>query len=384
MFFKKNHKNLDNNNQDTYVPHSIDTTIVRFLQRTDKGNFNAKEKIFFFKELAYLAIGGIWIVESLHIIEQNTDNYAIKEIAKNILYYIEEGKPLSYAISRLTDYFDEGDAAIIRSGEKSGNLPLVLKSLADDYSYLASIKNKYIWAMMYPIILIVIAIAAVIWLFLFILPQVFTMVGTNPWVPMPTTTRVLKGISDFVWAQWKLILWVITLGWFTTSIFFSTDTGKKVSFNLISSIPLIGRMTKYFYLIKRCRYMKIMFSAGMTYVETFQQLRDVLGVAAYKDMIERTLLSLQKWESIYDSIKQETDLIPSNAAALIKVGEESANLETAIQNILSIYEEELNGMISRLSKVIEPIMLVFIWGIVVVIALWVFGLIFQVMESTGV
>ncbi|NOZ43588.1 MAG: hypothetical protein GXP45_00155 [bacterium] len=59
MFFKKNHKNLDNNNQDTYVPHSIDTTIVRFLQRTDKGNFNAKEKIFFFKELAYLAIGGI-------------------------------------------------------------------------------------------------------------------------------------------------------------------------------------------------------------------------------------------------------------------------------------------------------------------------------------
>ncbi|NOZ43587.1 MAG: hypothetical protein GXP45_00150 [bacterium] len=84
------------------------------------------------------------MVESLHIIEQNTDNYAIKEIAKNILYYIEEGKPLSYAISRLTDYFDEGDAAIIRSGEKSGNLPLVLKSLADDYSYLASIKNKYI------------------------------------------------------------------------------------------------------------------------------------------------------------------------------------------------------------------------------------------------
>ncbi|NOZ43586.1 MAG: hypothetical protein GXP45_00145 [bacterium] len=59
-------------------------------------------------------------------------------------------------------------------------------------------------------------------------------------------------------------------------------------------------------------------------------------------------------------MKQETDLIPSNAAALIKVGEESANLETAIQNILSIYEEELNGMISRLSKVIEPIMLVFI------------------------
>lgn len=130
--------------------------------------------------------------------------------------------------------------------------------------------------------------------------------------------------------------------------------------------------------------MKIMFSSGMSYVETFQQLRDVLAIHAYQDMIERVLAGLQRGESIYDSLKTETELIPSNVSALIKVGEESANLETSVENILHIYEEELNVMIERLSKVIEPIMLIFIGGVVVMIALGIFGIIFQVMEGAGI
>lgn len=384
LFKKKKTKVNQNKNYPTYTPHSIDNTIVRILQRLDKWSFGSKDKIFFFKELAYLSVGGIWLLESLKIIWSHTDNYAVKEIAKSILIYINKGKTLSYALSRLPDYFDEWDANIIKSGEKSGSLPTVLKSLADQYAYLATIKNRYSGALMYPVILIVIAIWSIIGLFLFVLPQVFSIVNTFPGIELPLITRILKTMSDFMAAQWKLILWVFAIGGFIGSIFFSTSTGKRVYFNILMDIPLLWKMTKYYYLVKRCRYMKIMFNAGMSYVETFQQLRDVLWVDAYQDMIERTLAWLQRGETIYDSLKHETELIPSNAAALIKVGEESANLETAVGNILHIYEEELNTMIDRLAKVIEPIMLVFIGGLVLLIALGVFGLIFQVMEGAGV
>ena len=115
--------------------------------------------------------------------------------------------------------------------------------------------------------------------------------------------------------------------------------------------------------------MRLMLRSGLSYVQTFQLLRNVLAIPAYQDMIERTILGLQKGDAIYKNLAQEHHLIPTNVAVLIKVGEETAQLPEAIQNILDMYETELDTLISRLAKVIEPIMLIFVGGIVVMIAL---------------
>jgi type II secretory pathway component PulF len=123
-----------------------------------------------------------------------------------------------------------------------------------------------------------------------------------------------------------------------------------------------------------------MLESWMNYIETFQLLRDILNIPIYQNMIEHTLVWLQKWETIYDSIKSQTYLIPSNVSALIKVWEETANLQNSLDNILVMHEEELNNNINRLAKVIEPVILVFIWLIVVVIALGVFWLILKIMD----
>ena len=126
-----------------------------------------------------------------------------------------------------------------------------------------------------------------------------------------------------------------------------------------------------------------MLRAWLSYVQTFQLLRNVLAIPAYQDMIERTILGLQKGDSIYTNLMQENHIIPTNVIVLIKVGEQTAQLPETIQNILDMYETELDTLISRLAKVIEPIMLVFVWGIVVMIALGVFGLILTIMDGVG-
>ena len=125
-------------------------------------------------------------------------------------------------------------------------------------------------------------------------------------------------------------------------------------------MPLVGNMTKYFYLVKWARYMKLMLNAGMSYVQTFQLLRDILRITAYQNMIEHVLAGIQRGETIYAGLADETELIPSDVAVMIKVGEETANLSNSIDNILTMYETELMSMISRLSKVIEPVMLILI------------------------
>jgi len=366
-----------------YKKHSIDDTIVRFLQSRDKWSFGSKDKIFFFKELSYMLKWWVWVVDAVDTIRHSTDNYAVKEITRWVNKFLHKWKTLSYALNRLPDYFNEWDYNVVKAGEKSGNLVLVLSSLAEEYEYMKEIKNKYIWALIYPMILVVIAVSAVFALFGFVLPNVFDIANSFQWMELPTVTKILKNISDFFANQWKILLysiwWIGVLSW----LFFSTDTGKRSWFNILMSIPLIGRMTKYYYLVKRCRYMKLMLISGMNYLETFKILRDILGIPPYQDMIERILSWLQRWETIYDSIRNENFLIPSNVAVLIKVWEETANLENSVDNVLKMYQEELNVTINRLAKVIEPIMLVFIGLIVVVIASGVFGLILQIMEGAG-
>jgi len=371
------------NNESEYKAGPIDSMIVSTLQSMDRGSFWAKDKILFFKELAYLLKWGVSLFAAIQLIWDSSENYAVKEIARNISAFLHRGKSLSYALNRLPDYFDVGDYSLIKTWEMSWELPMILQSLATEYVYVKDMKNKYVGALIYPAILIVVAIVAVFALFLLVLPNIFSIAESFQNLQLPWITRALQAISVFFQTQWKTILGTVAglslIGW----IFFSTDFGKKSWFNILLNIPMVGKMTKYFYIVKFCRYMKLMMNAGLSYIQTFQLLRDILHIPAYNDMIERILLSLNKWESIYSALQYETEFIPSDVAVMIKVGEESANLSNSLDNVLQMYEEDLNTIIMRSSKVIEPIMLIFVGWIVVVIALGIFGLILQIMEGAG-
>lgn len=364
-----------------YTPGPIDSTIVSVLQSMDRGSFWSKDKILFFKEVSYLLGGGVSLVEAMKIIGDSSDNYALKEISRNVSAFLRKGKSFSYALNRLPDYFDQGDYTIVKAWEMSGNLPMILQSLATEYVYIKDIKNKYVGALMYPMILVVISVVAVIALFWFVLPGVFSIATSFQNMELPLITRILNDISVFFQTQWKTLIgffvWLGLVLW----IFFSTDAGKKTWFNLLFGIPLIGKMTKYFYLVKFCRYTKLMMNAWMNYLQTFSLLRDILGIPIYQNMIERVVTGLNKWETIYSTLQYETDLIPSDVSVMIKVGEETANLSNSLDNVLKMYEEDLNNLIGRSSKIIEPIMLVLIWWLVAVIALGIFGLIGQIMEG---
>lgn len=360
----------------------LDKIIIRLLQDTDKRNFSQKEKILLFKELSYLIKWGISLNEATQILQSSTDNFALKDMAYTIQSHLKKGMPLSYALARLPDYFNEGDIAIIKTGESSWKLPTVLESLAYEYEYTADIKNKYIWAMIYPIILFFIAVIAVISLFSLVLPSIFSIADSFQNIQLPRTTQFLRNISDFLGNNRKELLWSIGWIWVIIWLFFSTEKGRKIWFNFILQIPLIGKMTQYYYVVKFCRYLKLMNNSGMSYIETFHLLKEIINIPNYQEMIEKTINNLKEGKDIYSSLKYETSLLPTDVSIMIKVGEHTANLSQSLQNILTMYESELNKSINRLSKVIEPIMLIWMWGVVVIIAYAVFGLILQIMEGS--
>lgn len=363
----------------------MDRIIEYFLDSTDRTTFSGKDKILFYKELVYMMKGWVPLLEAMRTIQTTSENAAVKNVAKVIYGYLDKGKELSYAISRLPEYFDEWDAAIIKTWETSGNLPDVLQSLAEEYAYLSEIKQKYIWAMIYPVSLIVISIVAVIYLFGFVLPGIFDSLSSSIAVEdMPEITMFLKNFSDFIvlYRKYIVVFWILAVLLIIT--YSATEKGKKRMYRTLIGMPIVGNMTKSYYLIKWARYMKLMVGSGMDYVDTFRLLRDILKNPLYQPMIEKILADISLGKSLYEPISEHPDIIPSSVAVLIKVWEETANLENAMQNVIDIYQEELDNSIKNFSKAIEPFILIFVWWIVLMIAIGVFSLIFAVMDSAWI
>ena len=363
----------------------VDKIVAYFLDSSDRTTFSWKDKILFYKELVYMMKGWVPLLDTMKTIQKTSENAAVKRVAREIYGYLDKGKELSYAISRLPEYFDEWDAAIIKTWETSGNLPDVLQSLADEYAYLSEIKQKYIGAMIYPAFLIVISIVAVIYLFGFVLPGIFDSLSSSIDVEnMPSITMALKNFSDFIvsYRKYIIIFWILVILLIVT--YSATEKGKKQMYRTLIALPIVWNMTKSYYLIKWARYMKLMIGSGMDYVDTFRLLRDILKIPLYQNMIERVLADITLWKSLYEPISEHPEIIPSNVAVLIKVWEETANLENAMQNVIDIYQEELDNSIKNFSKAIEPFILIFVWWIVLMIALGVFSLIFAVMDSAGI
>jgi type II secretory pathway component PulF len=201
---------------------------------------------------------------------------------------------------------------------------------------------------------------------------------------MPAITAALKSFSDFIVAYRQHLIVFIFLGILLLITYWATEKGKRKMYRFMINMPIVWNMTKSYYLIKWARYMKLMISSGMDYVDTFRLLRDVLKIPLYQSMIEHVLADISLWKSLYEPISEHTDIIPSNVSVLIKVWEETANLENAMQNVIDIYQEELDNSIKNFSKAIEPFILIFVWWIVLMIALGVFSLIFAVMDSAGI
>lgn len=361
----------------------IDKIVAYFLNSSDKSSFTWKDKILFYKELVYMTKGWVSLMDTMKTIQKTSDNGAIRRVAREISRYLNEGKELSYAVDRLPEYFNEWDASIIKTWESSWNLPEVLQSLAEEYAYLSDIKQKYIGAMTYPAILIIVSIIAVIYLFGFVLPWIFDTLSSSV-TELPLITSILKSFSDVIVLYRQRIIIFLVLGILFIIAYCGTETGKRKMYKFILSLPILGNMTKSYFLIKWARYLKLMVWSWMDYVETFRLLRDILRVPLYQSMIEHVLSDISMWKSLYEPISQHTDIIPASVSTLMKVWEETANLENAMQNIIDIYQEELDNSIKNFSKAIEPIILIFVWGIVLLIALGVFSLIFAVMDSAWV
>lgn len=352
----------------------------RYIEASEKSGFGTKQKLLFFREMAYLLGGGIGVQDAVRIIATEWDTAAQRYIANQIAISTNEGKTLTNSMVRLSQYFNASDVAIVKSWESSGNLVTVLRSLATEYAFLYSLRNKFIWATTYPVVLLIVAFIAIIILFVGILPWIFSIANEFPWVELPFVTRAMMWFSTFLTENiWSILigLWLLL---FLGSIVFSTDWGKSRMFRKVLAIPAFGLMVRNYFIVKMMRYLRLLYQSGMNYVDSLTLLRDIMGAGPYAEMLQNTIQYVQRWEVMYKWMIEYPYLIPANATVLIKVWEETAQLPETIQNIVETYEEDLMTRIWSVSKIIEPILIVVLWVVITLIALSVFGIITTILS----
>lgn len=359
----------------------LDNIILKIIKIKDWWTFWIKDKIFLFRELAYLIEWWVSILEAITLIKENTENMAIKEICDNLHENLKKWEPLHRSMSRLHNYFTDWDINIIRSWELSWELQNVLTYLATEYEFIYDIRNKYVWAVMYPTIVFVASLIAVYIIFRFVLPSIIWILDQFEWVQIPLTTRVLIAITDFVLNYTNHILIILGLLVFWLSILFSSDEWRKFFDYKIFRLPIIWRITKFYMLIKFLRYMRLLMNSWMNYVEIFQSLKFIMVNTAYKDMLDNLLASIRKWDTITDVFKLYPIIIPADIIVLMKVWEQTASTSKSVENWIWFYDQEFNKIINNLSKIIEPIMIVVVGWIVAFIALSVFGIIWNILDS---
>lgn len=359
----------------------VDKYVDKFFRERELWYFSIKEKIFLYRELAYLIEWWVAIADAVLVVKWWTDKWAIRKICEVMYDALNEGETLSHSMTQLPTYFNDGDVNIVKSGEESGEMTKVLKYLAEEYEFLNKIRSKYIGAMIYPTLLFSVAIFAVFLLFTQILPWIFDMITWFPGVQIPAMTAFLIKVTDLLSNNvWSIFVWVCILGllWF---IVFSSEEGQRFKDNYIFQMPLVGKLTQYYSLIKFMRYMRLLMEAGMNFLEVFIFLRDIMWNLSYKTMIDDIITGINRGDTIGSVFEKYTDLMSRDVVALLKVGEETASFESALSNAIVMYEDEFNKMLDWLSKIIEPVLIVFIGWIIAMVAMSVFGVIWSLLDG---
>jgi type IV pilus assembly protein PilC len=271
---------------------------------------------------------------------------------------VEAGKSLSEAMLIYGDVFTEKDIGMVKSGEASGQLSNALENLANDTMKAYEIKSKIKSAMMYPIVVMLLLIGVFVAMMIFVIPkltELFTSYNQN----LPTLTKIVIGISDFMINDKYLLIGIVAALVFSFVIFKKTDYGKYFIDLFKLKVPLFGKLFQKAYLSRFARSLSNLLNSGLSIVGTLEIVANSVGNEVYRKKLLIAMEDIKQGIPLAESLA-ESDFFPPMLLSMIDVGEKTAQLDTILAKVATFYEDEVATSVSGLSKILEPVILVVI------------------------
>jgi type II secretory pathway component PulF len=318
----------------------------------------------FTRELANLLAGGVPLSRSLSLLKREASNPAAQQLWTTIHEDVVGGTSLADAMAKYPRTFSSVYVAMIRAGEAGGFLDVVLAQIADFRTREQDLKGKVKMAMVYPVILALLAVGVLVFLLTFFIPRfsgIFAQFGAN----LPALTRFIIFASHMV-AGWPGIVTatMILIAVFTTRAIAQTDNGRRQIEVALLSTPLLGQIIAHFALVRFARMLGTLVGAGVPLIASLRVAREAIGNQTLADTVTHAIEQVQRGSMLSKSLSNSPKLFPPSVIEMIAVAEETARLDKELLRLSTAYESDLDRQLKLLVAVAEPVMLFLMAGII--------------------
>jgi type IV pilus assembly protein PilC len=342
--------------------------IVLFQRKSVK----PKTLMIFTRQLATLIDAGLPLLRSLNVLAKQERDSVLKSTINQLADSVQSGSTFSEGLAQHPRLFNNLYVNMVRAGELGGVLEVVLTRLAEFQEKAQKVKNKVVAAMVYPIIVLLLALGIMTFLLIFIVPKFETifhdMLGDKP---LPTITLFVIGISDFMQKRWAVLLGVIVVLFAVCKVAARTHTGRAVIDRAKLRAPLFGDLIRKTSISRFSRTLGTLVTSGVPILQALNITRETAGNMVIARAISQVHDSVKEGESIVQPL-EASGAFPPMVISMIDVGEETGQLPEMLLKIAEVYDDEVDNSVAALTSLLEPIMIVLLALIVgtIVIALF--------------
>lgn len=338
----------------------------------------------FTRQLATLLQAGLPLLKALHILRNQEQNARFKQVISEICDQVESGNTLSDSLAQHPKVFDRLYVNMIRAGEAGGVLDTVLDRLAKFAEKALKIQKKVKSAMVYPAVVVTVALAIVYLLMVKVVPSFKQMIMGNKGMTMPWLTQQVMNVSNILTEFWYVLPVVIAAIVIGMKAWLGTPAGKKVFDNLVFKLPKVGPFVRIVAVSRFARTFGTLMSSGVPILQAVNITKDTLSNVVIAQALETVHDRVKEGEALSVPLEQ-TGVFPPMVVSMIQVGEETGQLPEMLNRVADTYDEEVDNTVTALTSIIEPILIVFLAVVVGTIVIAMFMPLIELIKnmSTG-
>ncbi|MGM0900244.1 MAG: type II secretion system F family protein [Bacillota bacterium] len=337
--------------------------------------------VIYLRQFATLIKAGVTIVDATNILAMQTDSKKLSAALKEIETELRQGQPFSDAAEKHKKIFEPMFINMVRAGEAGGNMEETLERLAEHFEKQHNTRQKIKSAMAYPVVVGIIAVAVVIFMLVSVVPT-FVGMFADFGADLPAITQFVLNASEFMQVYWWLIL---LLGIALAVVLNLLNNGKKTKYYMDLAklkMPIFGKMLQKAALARMTRTLSSLFSSGVPILQALSIVESVVENEVISRVIKASREDLARGRSLTGPMKEHW-AFPPLTTQMISIGEETGSLDAMLSKVAEFYEKEVDNSTDKLKSLIEPLMIVFLAGIVGVIVLAIMTPMFDMFNHVG-
>ena len=325
---------------------------------------STRDLAIFTRQFATMINAGLPLVQCLDILSKQTEKEAFRVVIGQVMHDVEAGTTLAEALGKKehSKVFDELFVNMVEAGEAGGILDNILQRLATYIEKAEALKRKIKGAMVYPSVVLTVAMLATAFMLIFIIPT-FARMFTGFGADLPLPTKIVMGLSTFLRSYWWAILGVIVGGAVGLQRYYLTEGGRLLIDTWLLKIPVMGDVLRKGAVARFTRTLATLIASGVPILNGLEITARTAGNKVIQNAIMAARASIREGETISAPLRQST-VFPPMVVQMISVGEETGALDDMLTRIADFYDDEVDTAVDSLTSLIEPIMIVVMGGIV--------------------